>query len=348
MKIRINVLSAATSVKGQGVGSAYSEQLALIKESEAFDISINSYKGDADIYHIHTVNLGYRLRMNHRHINVVYVHFIPSHNDGSIKLWKPIDYIFRKYSEGLYKKADELVVVNPYFISDLEKLGIDKDRITYIPNFVSKDNFFKIDNQLIVDTKIKYHIPLDKFVVLGCGQIQTRKGFDDFVNTAKENPEMFFVWVGGFSFGKITDGYSKYKKLLQNLPQNMINIPIIDRELMNNIFNCIDVLFMPSYLELFPMTILEVANISKPILLRDLELYKPILSDKYLVGNDPKSFGDQLKKLQTNPSYYKEYSKRSEEISNIYNKEYISKLWVEYYERIYQKWNKKKLANKIQ
>lgn len=342
MKIRINVLSAATSVKGQGVGSAYSEQLALIKESNVFDISINSNKSDFDIYHIHTVNLGYRLRMNHRHLNVVYVHFIPSHNDGSIKLWKPADYIFRKYAEGLYKKADELVVVNPYFISDLEKLGINKDKITYIPNYVSKGNFYKLDDKSIADAKCKYNIPQDQFVVLGCGQIQTRKGFDDFVETAKRNPDMFFVWVGGFSFGKITDGYSKYKKLLQNLPQNMINISIIDRKYMNEVFNCIDVLFMPSYLELFPMTILEVANISKPILLRDLELYKPILFDKYLAGKDPETFSEKLRKLMSKPTYYSDYAKRSTDISNIYNKEYISKLWVDYYQRVYQKWNNQK------
>ena len=135
-------------------------------------------------------------------------------------------------------------------------------------------------------------------MVLGCGQIQTRKGIDDFVETAKANPEMCFVWVGGFPFGRIMHGYKKYRKLFKNLPQNVIHIEILDRIFMNEIFNCADVLFMPSYMELFPMTILEMANVNKPILVRDLELYKPILFGKYAKGNDVAEFSDELNKLK--------------------------------------------------
>ena len=52
-KIRINMLSQATSVDGQGVGSAYIEQVALVKENDdIFEVEINSRKGNFDIYHI--------------------------------------------------------------------------------------------------------------------------------------------------------------------------------------------------------------------------------------------------------------------------------------------------------
>ena len=45
-KIRINMLSQATSVDGQGVGSAYIEQVALVKENDdIFEVEINSRKG---------------------------------------------------------------------------------------------------------------------------------------------------------------------------------------------------------------------------------------------------------------------------------------------------------------
>lgn len=342
MKIRINVLSAADSVKGQGVGSAYQEQVKLIQELEDFDVSVNSKKGNFDIYHIHTVNLGYKFRMNKKHLNIVYVHFVPAKNDGSLKLGKPANYIFNKYVESFYRNADELIVVNPAFIPDLEKLGVDTKNITYIPNYVDHIDFKKISKEEIRSIKENYNIPLDKFVVLGCGQIQTRKGFDDFVEVARKNPDLFFVWVGGFSFGRITDGYKKYKKLLQNLPQNMVNIPIIDREYMNGIFNCCDVLFMPSFIELFPMTILEVANIHKPILLRNVDLYKPILFSKYCKGNNVEEFSSELKKLHNDVTYYDECSNNSKFISEFYNKDAMLKTWDEYYKRVYQKWKDKK------
>lgn len=342
------MLSNAEAAKGQGVGSAYREQVSLIQElKNDFDVQINSKSSKFDIYHIHTVDLPYRLRMNNRHLNIMYVHFIPSKNDGSIKIPKLAQWIFDNYVNRMYRKADEIVVVNPYFISELEKLKINKDKITYIPNFVDKKKFYPIERDKIEDLKNKFRIPTNRFVVLGCGQIQTRKGFDDFVECAIKNPDITFVWVGGFSFGKIMHGYKKYKKLLEKLPQNMIHLSIIDRNHMNEIFNISDVVFMPSYMELFPMTILEAANVNKPFLLRDLDLYKPILFDKYCVGNNVVEFSNELQKLKNDTTYYNQRINDSIYISNFYNKDKIKGIWKDYYHRVYDKWLSQKNVKKI-
>ena len=98
-KIRINMLSQATSVDGQGVGSAYIEQVALVKENDdIFEVEINSKKGNFDIYHMHTFNPQYVMRLNRRHINVTYVHCLPETFDGSLKMPKPIFWAFKKYN----------------------------------------------------------------------------------------------------------------------------------------------------------------------------------------------------------------------------------------------------------
>ena len=338
------MLSQAESVKGQGVASAYREQISLIQElSDYFEMEINSKSKDFDIYHIHSPNYRYKVRMNKKHLNIVHVHFVPSKNDGSLRLPKLINYIFNKYVEGLYRKADELVVVNPCFISDLEKLKIDRENITYIPNYVDKSTFFPLPEDRIDEIKDEYHIPKDKFVVLGCGQIQTRKGFDDFVETARRNPDMQFVWAGGFSFGRLMHGYKKYKKLLKNLPQNMVHLGIIDRNKMNDVFNMCDVLFMPSFIELFPMTILEMCNIGKPFLVRDLELYRPTLFSKYCSGNNVDDFSSELKKLNDDVTYYNLQCENSKFISSFYNKETLLNTWKEYYLRVFDKWKTKKI-----
>ena len=344
MKIRINRLSQAESVKGQGVASAYREQISLIQElSDYFEMEINSKSKDFDIYHIHSPNYRYKVRMNKKHLNIVHVHFVPSKNDGSLRLPKLINYIFNKYVEGLYRKADELVVVNPCFISELEKLKINRENITYIPNYVDKSRFFPLPEDRIDEIKDEYHIPKDKFVVLGCGQIQTRKGFDDFVETARRNPDMQFVWAGGFSFGRLMHGYKKYKKLLKKLPQNMVHLGIIDRNKMNDVFNMCDVLFMPSFIELFPMTILEMCNVGKPFLVRDLELYRPILFSKYCSGNNVDDFSSELKKLKDDVTYYNLQCENSKFISSFYNKETLLNTWKEYYLRVFDKWKTKKI-----
>ena len=342
------MLSNADAAKAQGVSSAYHEQVALIQEmSEDFAVEINSKSSKFDIYHIHSVDLPYKLRMNKKHLNIMYVHFLPSKNDGSIKLPKLASWIFDKYVNGMYKKADELVVVNPCFISELEKLKIPSENITYIPNFVDNSKFHIVERDKINLFKEKYHLPKDKFIVLGCGQIQTRKGFDDFVETAKKNPDLHFAWAGGFSFGRIMHGYKKYKELLENLPQNMTYLGIIDRDNMNEVYNCSDVVFMPSFMELFPMTILEAANLSKPILVRDLDLYKPILFSRYCKGNSVDEFSLELQKLRNDVTYYKQRSADSEFICKFYNKELLKKTWKDYYTRVYEKWISKKNQKNI-
>ena len=331
------MLSRADVAPGQGVASAYFEQVALAKKIDGLEVEVNSRSSKFDIYHIHSVHPSYRLRMNKKHINVVYVHFIPAKNHESIKLPKLAEKIFDWYVESYYRKADELIVVNPCFIDDLIKLGINKEKITYIPNYVDHDTFKPLPKESINEIKVKYNIPNGKFVVLGCGQIQTRKGFDEFVETAKMNPDMFFVWVGGFPFGKIMHGYKKYRKLLKNLPQNMINIPIIERKYMNELYNACDVLFMPSHMELFPMTILEVANVHKPILLKDLELYEPILFSRYSKGNNVAEYSEELKKLKDNLTYYLFQSDNSKYISEYYNEASVKELWKDYYQRVFDK-----------
>ena len=87
-RISINMLSSADKVDGQGVGSAYLEQVSLLKAEakEHFEITING-NDKYDIVHCHTIDpMNYvKMKMN-KGVNVSYVHFLPHTLDGSIKL----------------------------------------------------------------------------------------------------------------------------------------------------------------------------------------------------------------------------------------------------------------------
>ena len=325
------MLSSADKVAGQGVGSAYLEQVNLVREgaSDLFDIYINSHK-KCDIVHVHTVDLWNYFKMN-KGVSVCYVHFLPDTLDGSIKLPRFAFNVFKKYVTKFYNKADHLVVVNPIFIDDLVKFGIDREKITYIPNYVSREKFYKKDASLI---RKKYNISNDAFVVLGVGQVQTRNGVMDFIDVANKMPDTTFVWCGGFSFGRITDGYDELKKIYENPPKNVIFTGIVPREEMNDMYNMADLLFMPSYNELFPMSILEAINSSKPLLLRDLDLYKDILFEKYMKGTNNDEFVSKLNDLKNDKKLYDKYSKLSNEISEFYSKEHVLEIWKEFYQSI--------------
>ncbi len=334
-KIVINMLSSADKVDGQGVGSAYLEQVSLVKESNLLDVHVND-KVDADIIHVHTIDPKNYIKMKSSDgITVSYVHFLPHTLDGSIRLPKGVFQIFKKYVITFYKEADYLVVVNPIFIEDLKMYGIDENKIVYIPNYVSKEDFHPLSEVEVEIKKKELGIDRNSFVVIGVGQVQTRKGVLDFIDVAKKLPDITFVWCGGFSFGKITDGYDELKEVVENPPRNVKFLGIIPRNQMNDMFNIADVLFMPSYNELFPMAILEAVNSYKPLLLRDLDLYKDILFNKYLKADDNDTFKEKLEELKNNQELYKKYSNYSKNISEFYSKEHVLKMWVEFYTKIY-------------
>lgn len=337
-KIRINMLSSADKVEGQGVGSAYLEQVNLIKEGagDLFEVTVNG-SSDCDIQHIHTVDPQNYLKMKAgKAANVAYVHFLPDTLDGSIELPKAIFKIFKKYVVEMYKAADYLIVVNPIFMEELAKYGIKREKMVYIPNYVSKKDFYRKPKEEVRALRASYGINEDAFVVIGVGQVQTRKGVLDFIEVAKRLPEITFVWSGGFSFGRITDGYEELKQVVDNPPANVKFLGIIPREQMNDIYNIADVLFMPSYNELFPMSILEAVNLQKPLVLRDLTLYEDILFHNYLAGKDNDDFVRLITALRQDPSLYQKSEAMSQAISAYYSKENVLKIWIDFYTKVYE------------
>ena len=193
-----------------------------------------------------------------------------------------------------------------------------------------------------LNSRKKYGIPENSFVVMGCGQTQTRKGVRDFLAVAEDNPDMTFVWVGGFTFGKITEGYKSLKKMISNPPPNVKFLGIIPNEEMNSIYNCADILFMPSYDELFPMTILEASNVNIPILVRDLPLYNPVLFDKVLRGNNNLEFSSILKELVKNPIKRAEAIIKSTELAEMYTADKVYSQWDELIDKLIDDGKEKK------
>jgi len=336
----IAVMSLADKVKGQGVGSAYVEQLALIKErmGGTYEIRVNGLRS-GDVTHYHSINLRFFFHaLLHRKstVKIGAVHFIPETLEGSIKLPGWMKRIFYRYILAFYGLMDVLVTVNPVFIDKLVALGFDRDRIHYIPNFVSEKQFHKLTQTERLASRTRYGLPEDRFTVLGVGQVQTRKGILDFVDVAECLPEIQFVWAGGFSFGKITDGYDTLKEIVENPPANVRFIGIVDRADMNALYNMADLMFLPSYSELFPMTVLESMQVGTPMLLRDLDLYKVILFDYYLSADSNETFAAHIHKLATDTVTHTHWTNQSLIGGKRYTRQTVGDDWQKFYEEAMQ------------
>lgn len=341
--IKIDFLIEEKGVDGQGVQSASEEDLNLLKTMGQNELYITANKGykNADIIHVCDVHPKFYFKLKKKKTTVVLVHFLPTTLDGSIKLNKLFFKIFKKYVLRFYKKGKELVTVNPDYVDRLIELGFDKNRITYIPNYVSKENFYPLSIEEKEVIRERLNIPKDKFVVLSCGQTQPRKGIYDFIELAKSLPEVQFLWAGGFTFGRITDDYKKIKEIIDNPPSNVRFLGMVKRNELNQIYNISNVFLSQSYDELFPMTILESSCVNLPIVVRDLKLYDSILFDKVLKCNNNEEFKNTLIQIKNNDSIKSDMINKSMELSNMYSKEKVYQIWLDFYKSLMNKYNKK-------
>lgn len=337
--IRINMFSQADSVAGQGVGAAYLELIRLLRTHlvDDFYVTINKY-GRSDLTHYHTINPTYFANSFSpaRGRKIGYVHFLPDTLEGSIKLPGVAKKVFYQYVIDFYKRMDQIVVVNPIFIDKLAEYGLDRNKIRYIPNFVAKSEFYEQTQAKKNATRQELGIPQDKFVVFGDGQVQARKGVDDFAKLAEANPDYQFIWAGGFSFGKITDGYDHFKQLVENPPKNLTFTGIIDRKKLVDYLNMADLFLLPSFDELFPMSVLEAFSCGTPVLLRDLDLYRAIIDGYYLAGKDFAEMNEQLRFAATHPEVLARQQELSRKASQQYSEDHLAEIWRDFYREQYQ------------
>lgn len=328
--IKLHIFSQAHSVPGQGVGAAYTEQVQLIRQSKKLSI-LKSHYHQADILHFHTINFRYWLRMLlTKKIKVVYVHFIPSTLSTSLKLPRLFFRILKWYVKKFYQTASYLVVVNPVFIEPLMAMGIAKERIHFIPNYVDEATF--TSHETIASLRARFQFT--RFTILGVGQVQHRKGILDFIEVAKRLPHLDFVWAGGFSFKRMTAGYEALKLIMDNPPPNVKFLGIIPREKMKDVYKACDVFFLPSLDELMPMSVLEAAVCAKPIVLRDLPLYQPVFFGHYLSAPSTDGFVKIIEQLASNEETYATSLSHSKWLKEAYRKEAILKQWEDYYQEV--------------
>jgi len=147
----------------------------------------------------------------------------------------------------------------------------------------------------------------------------------DFVKLAKQNPDVQFIWTGGFSFGKITEGYADLEKIVKDPPSNLAFPGIIDRSKMVQYYNMADLFLLPSFNELFPMSVLEAFSTNTPVMLRDLDLYKSIINGYYLAAADEGVMNDQLHELLLNPDKLADLKKQTTIASERYSEDHLAK-----------------------
>ena len=314
-RLRVNMISETTfTVRGHGVHTAFVEMTKGISALPELDVVVNKFR-KADVTHIQTIGLYSALQLLSPFggKKVVSVHVIPDSLIGSIKGAEKVAGLSKAYLKWFYGKADMLLPVSEETQNSLKKeMGL-KNPSQVLFNTVNSVEYITTPSDKAAARK-KLKIAADAFVVMGNGQVQPRKRFDSFVATAKQLPDVTFIWVGGIPFKRLGADYEHMQALIHNAPKNVTVTGVIELEEVRAYLAAADAFMLPSDQENHPLAMLEAAASSLPIVVRDIPQYDSAFGNNVLRGDDT-SFVTLIKKLTTDKKFYNEAVKGSQIIA---------------------------------
>jgi 1,2-diacylglycerol-3-alpha-glucose alpha-1,2-galactosyltransferase len=303
--MKVHVISETPFImKGNGVHTAFVDHVELLAEKNDIDVVING-NGYGDVFHSHTYGLYYIWKgRNYKGRRVFTAHVIPDSIKGSF----PLSWFFMPFVRfGLkivYSYADVCIAISPV----VEKAILDtgaKTRIVRIYNPIHIEKWRRSELNRREGRKM-LGLKDNDFVVLGVGQIEGRKGVEDFLDVAEAIPEAKFVWAGGRPFGAFTEGINRINERLTKTGNNLILTGMLELDMMPNIYAAADLLLFPSYQENCPLAPIEAAASGIPVIFRDIPEYTQLYEHPYIKAGSTEEFIGLVRKMMQNKGFYEE------------------------------------------
>lgn len=296
MKVKL-YFGQEDAIKKSGIGRAFIHQK---KALELNNIAYTTDKNDFnyDILHINTVwpdsfKMINQAKENNKKI-VYHAHSTEEDFRNSFMFSNSISGMYRKWLINLYSKADHIITPTEYSKQLLESYGITVP-ISAISNGIDLKQFNPQTDQIKAFEE-KYNISDEDILIISVGWLFERKGFDTFVEVARELPNYKFMWFGDI---KMSHPTKKIKDLLENLPSNLILPGYVSGDIINGAYGRCNIFFFPSREETEGIVVLEALACKCNILLRDIPVFSSWLKDKEncYMGKDTNEFIDIIKKM---------------------------------------------------
>jgi len=174
-----------------------------------------------------------------------------------------------RLEKGFYENVNcKFTAVSPQVCRELEELGVNKERITYIPNGVDTQRFKPTSDKKLL--RKKFNIPEDDLILLSLGRLTDQKQphvlIDVFSLIERRLSNVTLIIAGG---GELLD---KTKRLVQK--KNMKNVKFLghvdhDKDV-PDLYACSDYYIMTSKYEGLPLTLLEAMSSGLPCIVSDI------------------------------------------------------------------------------
>jgi 1,2-diacylglycerol-3-alpha-glucose alpha-1,2-galactosyltransferase len=303
-RIKINVCSetALLKMKGEGVNTAFVDCVELLEEQQDAEVVVNQ-EGRGDVMHSHTYGPYYFLKgLGYRNRKILTVHVIPDSIKGSLPWSKTLMPFVKWYFKQVYSYADVVIAISPSVEKTIRQLGV-RTRIFRLDNPLHLSKW-KRTNELRVRGRKLLGLKENDFCVLGVGQIQPRKGPEDFIEIGKQIPQAQFRWAGGRPFGAMTEGIKRLNEKIATAPSHIQFSGLFSLEEMPAVYAAADMLLFLSYQENSPLAPVEAAASGMPVIYRDLNEYKTLYQNEYWNASTNEQFVDWVKRLMSNQSLY--------------------------------------------
>jgi 1,2-diacylglycerol-3-alpha-glucose alpha-1,2-galactosyltransferase len=330
--MKVHIASESIFItKGNGVHTAFLELIELIKEKNDVEVVVNG-EGFGDVFHCHTYGPYYFWKgRKYKGRKIHTVHVIPDSIKGSLPNWKIFMPFVRWYFKKVFSYADVCIAISPMVEQSIKDLGVDT-RIVKIYNPVLIEKWRRTNEMRIIGRKMLGFSEND-FVVLGVGQLQGRKGVEDFIDISESVQEAKFVWAGGRPFGKLTEGIDRINARITTAKQIKFT-GMVDLNEMKFIYAASDLLLFPSYQENCPLAPLEAAACGMPVIFRDIEEYTLLYENTYLKAKTTLEFINLTKRFIHDKTFYEQGLKISEKMIKQFDKNIIRDKLINLYQEL--------------
>ena len=327
-------------MKGQGVHTAFIDCVDIVKAGGDVDCVVNQ-EGWGDVLHAHSYGPYFfwkGLRRRYRGRKILTVHVIPDSIKGSLPAWRLLMPFVRWYFRHVYTFADVCIAISPMVEEAIRSLNVTTP-IVRINNPVRAGKFRPGAEKRAAGRRL-LNVPESAFVVLGVGQIEARKGIEDFLEIAGRFPRFTFIWTGGRPFGPLTEGVARFNRLIASAKtaNPRLQLPgCFPLDQMPLIYNAADILLFPSYQENSPLVPIEAAAADLPVLFRDLPEYDRLYHYPYLKAKSVEQFAGMIEKIAADQNFRSEAITMSRNLIKQFDRDEIRKQLVGLYKEVIEK-----------
>jgi 1,2-diacylglycerol-3-alpha-glucose alpha-1,2-galactosyltransferase len=237
--------------------------------------------------------------------------------------------LVRWYFKKVISYADVCIAISPMVEKVINSSG-GKTKVVTLNNPLLV-NKWKRTHELRKKGREILGLKENDFCVLGVGQLEGRKGCEDFIEIGKHVPNAQFRWVGGRPFGMMTEGIMKLNRHIHSAPSNIKFSGLYPLTEMPCLYAAGDLFLFPSYQENCPLAPLEAASSGMPVVFRNISEYKLLYRNEYLKADNNEQFISYVKRFMDDKEEYNRGLEISKILITQFEKSEIRKKLIELY-----------------